>query len=123
MTTKEDRTATQFVGTILALLYSKDYTQLPSDKVSLHSVFYELGKTNADIYHFLEFDTRKPHPYSLALDEALGNIQASNALGRLNPGMTEFVLRSPIESYKSMFTQPELDRLGKIADELKDILH
>lgn len=123
MVTKEVITPTKFVGILLALLYEKNKamnkeTILPSDKVKLHSTFYELGKTNEEIFSVLEFDTRKAHPYSLSLDEAFANIQASNALSRRNPPMIKFEVHPSIKSYKERFDKNKVKDLEKIADQL-----
>ncbi len=121
--TKGVTTPTKYLGTLLALLYENKRekgldTILPSDKGALHSIFYDLGKSNDEIFRIFEFDERKAYPYSKVLDEAFTNIQSHNAISRLNPPMTKFIVQQEIISYKNRFDVQRIDSVGKIAAEL-----
>lgn len=123
MVTGKTNTPTKFVGAVLASLHKKHpKIKLPTDKILLHSIFYELGKTNDIIYQILEFNTRKAYPYSLNLDEAFSNIQASNSLRRHNPAMAEFEIQPSISSYKKSYDPAGLGNIDKIAGQLANSL-
>jgi len=124
MIEKDAVTPTRFVGAILAAVYEKNKNKLdlPADKLKLHSIFFKVGQTNKDLFAILEFDTRTACPYSPALDNAMANIQASNALRRENPPMTKLVVKENILGYKKRIEETLKYDLNPIADEFSRTL-